>query len=361
MAENAQRMLTRAAARKSQAESKRAAVSSDAVPPAKKRRPLGILPNSAPGVSAKSRSAVAGKKKAASNAPEEVVLKGVKDIDDSHDNPQMCSVYAPDIFDYIRRSEVRQRYNPDYMQVIQTDINANMRAILVDWLVEVAEEYKLVPDTLYLTVSYVDQYLSANHVTRQTLQLLGVSCMLIASKYEEICAPQVEDFCYITDNTYTREEVLDMERKVLRHLRFDLAVPTTKTFLRRFIRAAQSSYQVPSLQLEFLGNYLAELTLLEYNFLKFSSSLVAASIVFLARITIDSSARPWSTTLQHYSGYRPSQLEACVLAIHGLQTKSSTLPGVREKYKQHKFKCVATLQPPPVLFFQYFDDSTLES
>jgi cyclin A len=70
------------------------------------------------------------------------------------------------------------------------------------------------------------------------LQLLGVSSMLIAAKYEEICTPQQEEFCYITDNTYQWEEVLEMERKVLRELKFELTTPTTKSFLRRFIRAA---------------------------------------------------------------------------------------------------------------------------
>lgn len=56
-----------------------------------------------------------------------------------------------------------------------------MREILVDWLVEVAEEYKLVSDTIYLTISYIDRYLSSHAVDRNKLQLLGVCCMLIAS------------------------------------------------------------------------------------------------------------------------------------------------------------------------------------
>lgn len=67
------------------------------------------------------------------------------------------------------------------MERVQEDINQVMRAILVDWLVEVAEEYKLVSDTLYLTVNYIDRYLSAHKLIRNKLQLLGVSCMLVAS------------------------------------------------------------------------------------------------------------------------------------------------------------------------------------
>nr|AAM95610.1 cyclin A-like protein [Nicotiana tabacum] len=95
-----------------------------------------------------------------------------------------------------------------------------MRGVLVDWLVEVAEEYKLLSDTLYLAVSYIDRFLSTKVIPRQKLQLLGVSSMLIASKYEEINPPHVEDFCYITDNTYTKEDVVKMEADVLQSLKF---------------------------------------------------------------------------------------------------------------------------------------------
>ena len=63
----------------------------------------------------------------------------------------------------------------------QPDINNSMRAILMDWLVEVAEEYKLLPQTLYLTVNYIDRFLSAMSVLRGKLQLVGTACMLLAS------------------------------------------------------------------------------------------------------------------------------------------------------------------------------------
>lgn len=133
-------------------------------------------------------------------------------------------------------------------------------------------------------------------------------------------------------------QVLEMERAVLNVLKFELTTPTTKSFLRRFIRAAQASYKTPTLVLEFLGNYLAELTLLEYGFLPFLPSMIAASAVYLAKITLDSSTCPWDATLQHYTGYRPSELGHCVKAIHELQrnTDSCSLPAVREKYRQHK-------------------------
>lgn len=77
--------------------------------------------------------------------------------------------------------EPKRRPLPDYLEKVQNDVTANMRGILVDWLVDVAEEYKLLPDTLYLSISYIDRFLSMNALNRQKLQLLGVSSMLIAS------------------------------------------------------------------------------------------------------------------------------------------------------------------------------------
>ncbi|OIV97752.1 hypothetical protein TanjilG_12509 [Lupinus angustifolius] len=265
-------------------------------------------------------------------------------------DPLVWSSYAPDIYKKTRVTEVERKPLTNYMEKLQKDISPSMRAILIDWLVEVTEEYKLVPDTLYLTVNLIDRYLSTSLIHKQRLQLLGVTCMLIASKYEEICAPRVEEFCIITDNTYTREEVLKMETEVLNLLNFKLSVPTTKTFLRRFIQAAQSSYDVPRVELEFMANYFAELTLVDYSFLKFLPSLVAASAVFLARWTLNQSEHPWNPTLEHYTNYKVSELKPVVLALEDLQrsTKGCPLNAIREKYKQQKFNCVAQLTPKPL-------------
>ncbi|RXH97548.1 hypothetical protein DVH24_007894 [Malus domestica] len=215
--------------------------------------------------------------------------------------------------------EANKRPSPSYMGRVQNDISPKMRGILVDWLVEVAEEYKLVTDTLYLTVSYLDRYLSSYAVSRSKLQLLGVSCMIIASKYEEICPPHVEDFCYITDNTYIVEESAGV--------------------------------------FEYLSCYLSELSLLDYSCVQFLPSVVAASAIFLSRFTIQPDVHPWSLALQSYSGYRPSDLKMCVLAVHDLQLnrKPSSLRAIREKYMRPKNKSVAKLSSPSEIPGAYFE------
>ncbi|KAG4147247.1 hypothetical protein ERO13_D05G210300v2 [Gossypium hirsutum] len=292
---------------------------------------------------------------------DEVSVDKPVDIDAKSVDPQMCGYYVSDIYEYLRQMEAdpKRRPLPDYIEKVQKDVSTNMRGILVDWLVEVADEYKLVSDTLYITVSYIDRYLSLNALNRQRLQLLGVSSMLIASrKYEEINPPNVEDFCYITDNTYRKDEMVKMEADILKSLKFELGNPTVKTFLRRFTRVAQEDYKDSSLQLECLGCYLAELSLLDYGCVKFLPSMVAASVIFLARFIIQPKMHPWSSAVQEYSGYKASDLKECVLIIHDLylSRRGGALQAVREKYKQHKFKCVATMPASPEIPASYFED-----
>ncbi|CAI5968763.1 unnamed protein product [Closterium sp. NIES-64] len=321
----------------------------------------------------------------------------VQDIDSSSD-PQLCGRYVADIYGHLRAAEQRSQPRADYMEAVQKDVNSGMRTILVDWLVEVrphtrrgrvgrgggvrgggvggerwragfkgrvhawlmlvphvsspvqqvAEEYKLVPDTLYLTCAYLDSYLSAHTVPRSQLQLLGISCMLIASKFEEIYAPQVDEFCYITDNTYTRLEVLQMESRVLNHLAFDLSKPTIKSFLRRYIRVAQASLKDPSLKLEFLSNFFSELALTDYSCLRFKPSCLAASAVLLAKLTLFPTLPPWTAALAACSGYACADLRECVACLHALHSSNGRAPptAVHQKYCQAKFMAVASIPLP---------------
>jgi len=112
------------------------------------------------------------------------------------------------------------------------------------------------------------------------------------------------------------------------------------------------------LLMEFLGSYLAELSLLDYGCLRFLPSIVAASVMFVARLTINPDVNPWNKKLQKVTGYKVSELKDCIVSIHDLQLnrKCSSLMAIRDKYKQHKFKFVSTLLPPVVIPTSYFED-----
>lgn len=258
------------------------------------------------------------------------------------------SEYASEIFQYLKQAEIKHRPKPHYMKK-QVDINHSMRSILVDWLVEVAEEYKLLPQTLYLTVNYIDRFLSVMSVRREKLQLVGTACMLIASKFEEIYPPEVSEFVYITDDTYPAKQVLKMESLVLKTLNFDVSVPTILNFLERFLKAVECT-DSDRPKVEALAKYLCELTLVDGEaFLKYFPSTIAATSVVLALHTLGLPS--WNPTLCHYTGFQLLDLQPC---LHDLHRTFSLAPkhaqkAVREKYQSASFHGVSNLTAPEML------------
>ena len=135
---------------------------------------------------------------------------------------------------YLRQAELKHRPSPTYMSK-QLDIDDSMRTILVDWLVEVADEFGLSPQTLFAAVNHTDRFLSTMSVRRTKLQLIGITSILLASKYEEVYPPRMVDFYTIADRAYRMDQILKMEHVILRELRFDMGCVTVASFLDRFL------------------------------------------------------------------------------------------------------------------------------
>jgi cyclin-A len=124
------------------------------------------------------------------------------------DDFRFCPDYVEDIISTLLKTERKYQVSPDNSLKVQTEINHGMRGILVDWMVEAADHFKLASQTLHLSVNYVDRYLSAFPIKKDSLQLVGVTCIFIASKYEENHHRHVEDFVNIADRLYTTAEVI---------------------------------------------------------------------------------------------------------------------------------------------------------
>lgn len=131
---------------------------------------------------------------------------------------------------------------------------------------------------MYLTVNLIDRYLEKEVLSRQQLQLVGVTAMLIASKYEEIYAPEVRDFVYITDKAYTKEEILAMEYKMLTTMNFNITTPSSYRFLERIYKLCPEADE----RVFNLSRYLIELSLVEYRMLKHHPSMLASAALFLS-------------------------------------------------------------------------------
>ncbi|KAG8144733.1 hypothetical protein E2320_013178 [Naja naja] len=267
-----------------------------------------------------------------------VQVAPVEDIDLGQlDDPYANAEYAKDIFEYMRERE-KNFLLPDYMKS-QPDITMDMRAILVDWMVEVQENFELTHETLYLAVKLMDHYLVQVAAMRDKLQLIGSTAILIASKFEERCPPCLDDFLYICDDAYQREELLTMERGILQTLHFDINIPIAYRFLRRFAKCARATMETLT-----LARFICELTLQDYAFVQEGASRLAASCLLLALRM--KNLRGWSPTLEYYSGYRVPDLLPLVRRLNFLLTCSQDerLRAVRSKYSHRVFFEVAKME-----------------
>lgn len=191
----------------------------------------------------------------------------------------------------------------------QVDINEKMRAILIDWLVDVNVKFKLVPETLFMTVNLIDRYLSEQKVTRHKLQLVGVSSLLIACKYEEIYPPSLKEFVAICDNAYTRQQILDMEADILSSLKMELTHSSSLRFLERFSLIAQVEKKA-----SFFARYIIETVLLETSMLKYKHSQIAAGAIFLVNKIFKKHG--WTETLAYHTGYSEAEVKPCAKDLY---------------------------------------------
>ncbi|XP_061355735.1 G2/mitotic-specific cyclin-2-like [Gastrolobium bilobum] len=265
----------------------------------------------------------------------------VMDIDACDRNDPLAVVeYIDDIYCFYRKTENSSRASSNYLSS-QFDIKEKMRAILIDWLIEVHYKFELLEETLFLTVNLIDRFMERQAVIRKKLQLVGVTAMLIACKYEEVSVPTVEDFILITDKAYTRNEVLKMEKLMVNILQFNLSVPTPYVFMRRFLKAAHSDKK-----LELLSSFLIELCLVEYKMLEFSPSLLAAAAVYTAQCSLYQ-FKQWTKTSEWYTEYSEEKLLECsrLMVTFHRKAGSGKLTGVYRKYSTWKYGCAAKIEP----------------
>ncbi|KAH9315095.1 hypothetical protein KI387_023722, partial [Taxus chinensis] len=269
----------------------------------------------------------------------------IADIDeDDAENPLAITEYVQDIYSMYRGRENLSCVPADYMWE-QTDINERMRGILIDWLIEVHLKFELVDETLFLTVNIIDRYLSRNRVMRKHLQLVGVTAMLLACKYEEVSVPVVDDFVQISDKAYSREEMLEMEKSMLNALQFNMSVPTPYVFIRRFLKAAESDKE-----LEALSFFFIELCLVEYAMVRYPPSMLAAAAVYTAQCTLNR-VPSWNRTIECHTGYSECQLWECAKIIVECHHKAGQgkLTCVHRKYSSSKYNCAAKTEPALVV------------
>ncbi|KAI3636488.1 hypothetical protein MIR68_005840, partial [Amoeboaphelidium protococcarum] len=255
------------------------------------------------------------------------------DAEDAGD-PLMASEYVVEIFDYLREQEPKFMPNPNYIDK-HDELQWKMRSILIDWLVDVHLKFKMLPESLYLTINLIDRFMSVRTVAMNKLQLVGITAMFIAGKVEEIYPPQLSQYVYISAGGYSHEEICKAERYMLSSLNFKVHSPDPINFLRRCSKADDFDIEART-----LAKYLLEITLLDEWFLACAPSLRAASSLYLARVMLDRKKGKWDANLIHYSGYEISDMKPCVLQMMHFLSAKKDFKAIFNKYAAKRFmKC----------------------
>ncbi|SMN18174.1 similar to Saccharomyces cerevisiae YGR109C CLB6 B-type cyclin involved in DNA replication during S phase [Maudiozyma saulgeensis] len=257
------------------------------------------------------------------------------DEQDKND-PSMVYEYSNDIFDYFykRESELSPSRNYTVRDGTAPLVRPSVRAILIDWLVEVHEKFQCFPETLYLAINIMDRFLADNKVNTDKLQLLAVTSLFIAAKFEEIHLPKLAEYAYITDGAATKDDIKTAELYMLTRLKFELAWPTPMNFLRRLSKA--DGYDTETRN---MAKFLLEYAFCCSRFIGQSPSYLSAIAFFIAR-RIKSKDKKWDDSFIHYSGgIDPLKNENfrsdCQILMKELDDPCTRLPSLKMKYNEH--------------------------
>jgi hypothetical protein len=272
-------------------------------------------------------------------------LSPQSDLRRRHD-PLACSEYAAAVYNNLLQREKTMPVIAGYLES-QPEINEKMRTILIDWMVDVHLKFKLHAQTLFLAVDIVNRFLAVSRVTRSQLQLVGVTAVLLAAKYEEIWPPEIKDCVFISAKTYKEEEILVMERSITAALQFRLTVPNPYPFLQRALTVANADPKTRNLAMYFL-----EHAALHYGTVDYLPSTVANAAMYLANV-VTQHPDPWDATLQHYTKVRPHDRQMLDCAAKLLSFTNTTVgsryQAVRRKYSSVKYMEVAKIALPAEL------------
>lgn len=205
---------------------------------------------------------------------EEILIPNLKDSKEfySFKKEYLEEVYQNLLLD---ENNFYKKINPNYM-ANQTSVTFKMRAILVDWLIDVHYRCGMKKKTLFNCIYIIDAFLSKKFVDKKNLQLLGMAALLIACKESEIIFPSLNVILAFSENAYSKEELLGMERKIIKELNFDILAPTAEEFYE--INAQFFNFLDEQ---KYLGEYFLDSSLIDSNFLKYRQSTVAVACCYI--------------------------------------------------------------------------------
>ena len=228
----------------------------------------------------------------------------------------------------------------------QNEINEQMRSVLIDWLIDVHHKFQFKEETLFMTILIIDRYCTIRQILRVNLQLLGITAMMIACKHEEIDLPKIEDFIYITDNAYTKNDIVKLENNILIALNFELLYPSALRF-----------FEYLSLNFNFdkkaicMGKYLMESFLLDIKYVKYKASVISCACAYIVMKFFKIEGYQESYAKKYFMlnenedlplghGVKDCAQDICIFVDN---IKSSNYLACFKKYSKNEFEKVALL------------------
>lgn len=268
-----------------------------------------------------------------------VITRFSRDLPDEEDEDthdiSMVAEYAPEIFNYMHELESRLTPNPKYMDQ-QDELEWSMRSTLVGWLVQVHQRFNLLPETLFLTINYMDRFLSKRKVSLSRFQLVGAVALFLAAKYEEINCPSIQEIAYMVDHAYSVDDLLKAEKFMIGILEFEMGWPGPMSFLRRTSKADDYDFETRT-----LAKYFLEITIMDARFVASPPSWLAAGAHFLSRRLLNKGE--WTEAHVFYSGYTEDQLRPLADALINLcQDPVKNHNAIYEKYQERRYRRSAT-------------------
>ena len=187
--------------------------------------------------------------------------------------------YTDEILENLINEEktVNIEINPNYFE-FQHEINQKMRSILIDWLLDVHHKFNFKQETFYTTIYIIDTFLSKKFIQRKRFQLLGVTSLLISSKFNEIYIRRMNDYALITDGAYTIDDIKKMEEEITKTLNFNFLFPSSLSFFEIISKKIGIS---EDLNKNKFCEFLMQSFLIDYKSLYYSYSTIACASCYI--------------------------------------------------------------------------------
>ena len=253
--------------------------------------------------------------------------------------PANLSEFSQPIYESMLQQEKDFMVDPAYISKVQTEIRDTSRAFLLEWIIDVHRKFRLNPETLYVTQLIIDQYLSTVKIQKSQLHLLGVATLLVATKYEEIYPPELRELLAISENKFTKDQVLQMEKEILTKLDFVLTGPSAYRFLERF-RGLSSLYK--DKEVFFYAQYILEVSLLDASLLQFRPSQLAAASLILSATQLRSD-HGWDSCMERFTKYSKTSLKSVCDEVRSfaLEINPKFISTLRYKFSKAEYMKVA--------------------